>query len=152
MNADVTKQNSELSWNSGMLSQNLIILEMCFYLFILEIKRQMLRCINTHITCGYAVWESVYDGCCHSYFQNLTPPALLLPCTVRCTEVPDTGSCRDGITKWYYNPVKQECSPFNYGGCKGNENRFDTPQSCMKVCRGVTGVLLSMSFYLSCYI
>eukprot|EP00066_Takifugu_rubripes_P025408 XP_011614674.1 PREDICTED: kunitz-type protease inhibitor 1 [Takifugu rubripes] len=57
---------------------------------------------------------------------------------VRCTELPDTGGCRDSLTKWYYNPVKQECSRFNYGGCQGNENRFESPESCMKFCRGVT--------------
>lgn len=57
---------------------------------------------------------------------------------VRCTEPPDTGSCRHSLTKWYYNPVAQDCFPFNYGGCQGNENRFDTKDSCMKVCRGVT--------------
>lgn len=57
---------------------------------------------------------------------------------VRCTELPDTGSCRHSFTKWYYNPVKEDCFRFNYGGCQGNENRFDTKDACMKVCRGVT--------------
>ncbi|XP_019940762.1 kunitz-type protease inhibitor 1a [Paralichthys olivaceus] len=57
---------------------------------------------------------------------------------VRCTEPPHTGSCRDGLTKWYYNPLQKECFRFNYGGCQGNENRFDTEESCRKVCNGVT--------------
>ncbi|XP_037097490.1 kunitz-type protease inhibitor 1a [Syngnathus acus] len=57
---------------------------------------------------------------------------------VRCTEPPETGSCRDTLTKWYYNPLKQDCSRFNYGGCQGNENRFDSKEACLKVCRGVT--------------
>ncbi|XP_026164806.1 kunitz-type protease inhibitor 1a [Mastacembelus armatus] len=56
----------------------------------------------------------------------------------RCTEHPDTGNCRESFTKWYYNPVKRECFRFNYGGCEGNENRFDTEESCKRVCHGVT--------------
>ncbi|XP_020775088.1 kunitz-type protease inhibitor 1a [Boleophthalmus pectinirostris] len=57
---------------------------------------------------------------------------------VRCTEPPRTGNCRDSFSKWYYNPMKQDCFRFNYGGCQGNENRFDTKEQCMKMCRGVT--------------
>ncbi|KAM7375670.1 hypothetical protein PAMP_005459 [Pampus punctatissimus] len=57
---------------------------------------------------------------------------------LRCTELPNTGNCRDSLTKWYYNPVKQDCFRFNYGGCRGNENRFDSKESCMTVCRGIT--------------
>ncbi|XP_040916903.1 kunitz-type protease inhibitor 1a [Toxotes jaculatrix] len=57
---------------------------------------------------------------------------------VRCTEPPNTGSCRDSFTKWYYNPIQQDCFRFNYGGCQGNENRFDSKESCMRLCRGVT--------------
>ncbi|XP_067336119.1 kunitz-type protease inhibitor 1a isoform X2 [Channa argus] len=57
---------------------------------------------------------------------------------VRCTQTPDTGTCRDSFTKWYYSPRKQDCFRFNYGGCQGNENRFDSKESCMIFCRGVT--------------
>lgn len=57
---------------------------------------------------------------------------------VRCTEAPDTGNCRDTLTKWYYSPFQLACLRFNYGGCRGNENRFDSKESCMRVCRGVT--------------
>lgn len=57
---------------------------------------------------------------------------------VRCTEHPQTGGCRNSISKWYYNPLQEECFRFNYGGCQGNENRFDTKEDCIAVCRGVT--------------
>nr|XP_040054853.1 kunitz-type protease inhibitor 1a isoform X1 [Gasterosteus aculeatus aculeatus] len=58
---------------------------------------------------------------------------------VRCTELPDTGTCRDSLTKWYYDPLQEHCLPFNYGGCQGNNNRFDTEEVCARMCRGVTG-------------
>uniref|UniRef100_A0A1A8C985 Serine peptidase inhibitor, Kunitz type 1 a n=1 Tax=Nothobranchius kadleci TaxID=1051664 RepID=A0A1A8C985_NOTKA len=57
---------------------------------------------------------------------------------VHCTENPNTGACRDSQTKWYYDPVSRECHRFNYGGCGGNENKFDNQESCQKVCSGVT--------------
>ncbi|KAM8913603.1 kunitz-type protease inhibitor 1a isoform 2-T2 [Spinachia spinachia] len=57
---------------------------------------------------------------------------------VRCTEHPDTGNCRDSWTKWYYDPLQEQCFRFNYGGCQGNDNRFDTEQACLRMCRGVT--------------
>lgn len=67
-----------------------------------------------------------------------------LSSTVLCTQPPDTGSCRDSLTKWYYRPGKQDCFRFNYGGCPGNENRFDSKESCLTACHGVTGRLLLM--------
>lgn len=82
--------------------------------------------------------------------RDLLSPSLTLLCfptssssiclpAVRCTEPPHTGSCRESFTKWYYNPVHQECFRFNYGGCYGNENRFDSKESCKRTCKGVTG-------------
>lgn len=64
---------------------------------------------------------------------------------MRCTELPDTGNCRESYTKYYYDPFQRDCIHFNYGGCAGNENRFDTKESCMRVCRGVTGGFLFTS-------
>ncbi|MCJ8737033.1 hypothetical protein PDJAM_G00019220 [Pangasius djambal] len=56
----------------------------------------------------------------------------------RCTQPPVTGPCRDSNTKWYYNPYDQKCSRFNYGGCQGNDNQFDSEQDCMNLCSKVT--------------
>lgn len=84
------------------------------------------------------------DGSDEQSCENLTNTfeiLLQIPLdekAAHCTELPDTGSCRDSITKWYYNPYDATCLRFNYGGCFGNENRFDSEESCMNYCRGVT--------------
>ncbi|KAF4101843.1 kunitz-type protease inhibitor 1a [Onychostoma macrolepis] len=57
---------------------------------------------------------------------------------VHCVEPPVTGSCRASFTNWYYNPYEGRCNRFNYGGCDGNENRFDTEEKCMSSCTGVS--------------
>lgn len=75
----------------------------------------------------------------NAYSLNLS---VHLSSTVRCTQPPDTGHCRNSVTKWYYRPGKQDCFRFNYGGCAGNDNRFESKDLCMTTCRGVTGMLL----------
>ncbi|XP_028995637.1 kunitz-type protease inhibitor 1a [Betta splendens] len=57
----------------------------------------------------------------------------------RCTQPPDTGGCRESFTKWYYSPGRKACLRFNFGGCQGNNNRFDSEDACQSTCHGVTG-------------
>ncbi|XP_015245436.1 PREDICTED: kunitz-type protease inhibitor 1 [Cyprinodon variegatus] len=56
----------------------------------------------------------------------------------RCTHIPETGTGRESYTKWYYDPYSKSCLRFNYGGWGGNDNRFDTKDTCERVCSGVT--------------
>ncbi|KAF7704167.1 kunitz-type protease inhibitor 1a isoform X1 [Silurus meridionalis] len=55
-----------------------------------------------------------------------------------CTQPPVTGPCRESTTKWYYNPYEMKCIRFNYGGCKGNDNQFNSEEDCMTLCSKVT--------------
>ncbi|XP_069773206.1 kunitz-type protease inhibitor 1-like [Narcine bancroftii] len=56
----------------------------------------------------------------------------------RCVYPPVTGPCRADFSLFYYNPVKRSCERFTFGGCEGNENRFEEEDKCMEACRGVT--------------
>lgn len=85
------------------------------------------------------LWPSFKANSIITLIIIMPPTTFLSPHTVRCTQDPDTGGCRDSFTKWYYDPFQQECLRFNFGGCNGNDNRFESQESCRKFCRGVTG-------------
>ncbi|KAF8561445.1 hypothetical protein P879_10903, partial [Paragonimus westermani] len=56
------------------------------------------------------------------------------PLQQRCTFPPERGSCDKSQTKYAYDVRTGECVQFVYGGCGGNENRFDTKEECVKQC------------------
>lgn len=51
-----------------------------------------------------------------------------------CNEPLVTGLCRAAIPVFGYKNSVGKCVPFTYGGCRGNENRFDTIQECETTC------------------
>ncbi|XP_039498869.1 male accessory gland serine protease inhibitor-like [Drosophila santomea] len=43
-------------------------------------------------------------------------------------------SCEAYIPRWSYDGDRNECIKFIYGGCGGNENRFDSRENCEDKC------------------
>ena len=70
-------------------------------------------------------------------------PCLVPPCPVqaRCLEAeevcglsPDPGPCKALIPRYFHNSTTRRCEIFNYGGCQGNENNFQTLRECEGKC------------------
>ncbi|XP_076032052.1 proteoglycan-like sulfated glycoprotein papilin isoform X2 [Oratosquilla oratoria] len=46
----------------------------------------------------------------------------------------DRGSCRNFTVKWFFDMEYGGCTRFWYGGCDGNQNRFNTQEDCNSAC------------------
>lgn len=54
----------------------------------------------------------------------------------RCSLKVEHGTCKNYVHKWFFNKTEGKCHTFVYGGCLGNENRFNTEEECMHYCVG----------------
>ena len=51
-----------------------------------------------------------------------------------CALPSTTGPCRAMMPRYFFNSATRKCERFNYGGCAGNANNFETEDSCKSFC------------------
>ncbi|XP_049525183.1 isoinhibitor K-like [Dermacentor silvarum] len=51
-----------------------------------------------------------------------------------CSLPPVQGTCRGYFPAFYFDSSSRTCRQFIYGGCKGNQNRFESFRQCTRVC------------------
>ncbi|XP_065670828.1 blackelin-4 isoform X2 [Hydra vulgaris] len=56
------------------------------------------------------------------------------PNKIDCKSKLDPGPCFAYLKKWFYNHATKKCQQFVYGGCRGNNNRYDSKDACDKSC------------------
>ncbi|XP_076050175.1 protease inhibitor-like [Oratosquilla oratoria] len=57
----------------------------------------------------------------------------------RCLQDLDPGPCEGLFYRWGFNRTSKQCEQFQYGGCLGNTNRFDSHKECKKICKRAVG-------------
>uniref|UniRef100_A0A4W3I7C0 BPTI/Kunitz inhibitor domain-containing protein n=1 Tax=Callorhinchus milii TaxID=7868 RepID=A0A4W3I7C0_CALMI len=51
-----------------------------------------------------------------------------------CQQPMETGPCRGMFLQWWYNSKTRKCTQFVFGGCRGNQNKFETKKECEATC------------------
>ncbi|XP_030644581.1 tissue factor pathway inhibitor 2 [Chanos chanos] len=84
--------------------------------------------------------EFSYGGCMGNAnnfksFEECRKTCWRIPKIPRICRFPaEVGPCRASFKVYFFNMTSMQCEPFIYGGCSGNENRFQSFQSCMEYC------------------
>uniref|UniRef100_A0A913HEF1 BPTI/Kunitz inhibitor domain-containing protein n=1 Tax=Strongyloides stercoralis TaxID=6248 RepID=A0A913HEF1_STRER len=55
-----------------------------------------------------------------------------------CSQPLRLGDCKQSIRRFYYNAISKACENFEYTGCQGNDNNFETLLDCQNTCENIS--------------
>ncbi|XP_047626417.1 tissue factor pathway inhibitor isoform X2 [Phacochoerus africanus] len=69
-------------------------------------------------------------------YANITDAMLppMKPIHSFCAMKADDGPCKAMMKRFFFNINTQQCEEFIYGGCEGNQNRFESLEECKEKC------------------
>jgi hypothetical protein len=76
---------------------------------------------------------------CLLFFYEIAHVFLITKIIETCNLPKESGDCSEKQAKWYFSQSDNKCMPFYYSGCGGNENSFDSENSCAEQCPSVIG-------------
>lgn len=80
------------------------------------------------------VLVSIPNSCFSSVLQTEPQNNLIIMFLEICNLPKVSGPCEGYYPQWYYDKEQTQCLQFIYGGCLGNNNRFETREECMGLC------------------
>ena len=51
-----------------------------------------------------------------------------------CRKPTVMGPCRGRFVRWTFSTLLNKCTMFVYGGCRGNENQYESQEECESMC------------------
>eukprot|EP01025_Chloroclados_australasicus_P016729 TRINITY_DN1850_c0_g1_i1.p3 TRINITY_DN1850_c0_g1~~TRINITY_DN1850_c0_g1_i1.p3 ORF type:complete len:208 (-),score=29.95 TRINITY_DN1850_c0_g1_i1:381-965(-) len=86
--------------------------------------------------------------------EETTPPkspeVTCAPLDCRqCLLPADQGVCTAIFLRYYFDAETNQCEEFDYGGCEGNENKFQTKEECQGVCKSALDSPVGLAYKLA---
>uniref|UniRef100_A0A8C3W8Q3 Tissue factor pathway inhibitor n=1 Tax=Catagonus wagneri TaxID=51154 RepID=A0A8C3W8Q3_9CETA len=86
------------------------------------------------LSCAFVPLNAIpEDGEEHTNITDAELPPVK-PVHSFCAMKADDGPCKAMMKRFFFNMNTQQCEEFMYGGCEGNQNRFESLEECKEKC------------------